>query len=576
VFLEYGDLVAEKARLNLQLDGVDRAAKQRSLEYEKSMQMHPEFQSVPELQNRFRGRLARDIQRLEEQQRSHEERYVHAADKIASQILDGLPLADMKARLGEGGGDTLKEVKPELASLRDQMNELKDSFKLQLAHLQNKQVLALDARTEEYTSQLTHLKNEQVSKFATQRDEYTTILEKQQLAFKQQMDQMRMDMLVAQAEREQRQREEFKAQFSKYEEQIKTLVQAQDTTQALSMQAQASTDGLASLRTEHAGLKSDLSALSDRVDGLARQLAQYKDEIKPLRESIDECSASANKSLSLLSSVDLEGVDQIAEVFVGAWPTLQNKVADHERRIEEVAQGLQSVKATPEPPAPPTPPAPVAAAVDPSLARTVEQASATAAQVKRVQEEMGTLWGGMLDDLDERMGLLTTRTAALEELAANLPRSPPPDVDLIKGTTDKLGQDFVKLTEKVEVVNDKMEQKCEYLNHQFTTLDSQYNNLSTKALAEHIIAQMEVFYPKNAQIVADIDMLSKTVQELKRRWTDIGNEQATLRHALLEISSHVNPALADMDPKGNKKRRIDAGPTSNGTHHQANGTSLPG
>lgn len=524
-FLDFGELVAHKASLDLQQDCLDRAIKQRKADYEKSVQRYPEFQSVPEMQNKFRDKQSRDAKRLEELRRGHDAKYTRAAEMLSVQLLNGLPLLDKPTRLKETEAHRLKDIKPELASLKNQMQQLNNSYKSQFAHQQ--------------------------SEFADQ-------LAKQKEEFKRQMEQMRKDMAAQQAEREQRQQEEFRAQLSKYEVHTKALVQNQEAERQRSVQTKTSAVELAALRNENAGLKSEMSALLARADDRARELAQCKEEVTSLHIALDDCVATAKDTQSTLRNVDLEGIDQIAEIFLGDWPNLQARVTDHEKRLDEVSQGLQAC----QPPA--------TGAEDGSLVHTMEQTNQRVEQVRQMQEMMGDMWGGMLDDLGKQLSGLTSRTIALEELAAKLPHTVP-DVDLINSTTAKLGQDFVKLAEKVEGVSDKMEQKCEYLNHQFTTLDSQYNNISTKALAEHIIAQMETFYPTNGQIVADIDTLSRAVQELKQRWTELREEQKAMRNAFEEISNHMDHLFPDPVASGNKRKRLEADPNGLQSQRQANG-----
>lgn len=572
IFLDYGDLVAEKANLNFQRDNLERAARERNLEYDKTMQRHPEFQSVPEMQNRFRDKQSRDLKRLEDRRRSHEAQYLQSAETIATQILSGLNLTEIEPRQRH-------ESNAEIASLKTQLKQLSDSVTAQL-----------DPKGP-------------ISKTTSQ-------LAEQQLAFRKELDQLRADMRAERATQEQRRQEDLKEQAAKYEDQLKALVQvhSRDTGKVIDAQAQASAT-LAVLRVDNSKLSSALSSLTDRVQSLVKELAEYKDEIKPLGKALDECSEAANGACATLRNLDLDAIDQMGEVLVSTLPGLQKKVADHDRRLgdvpadfktsmqhhdscihdlAEVTTKLEKVVVSQEQrldgltkevskkvaeytEVQKSKQVPVAAANDGTLAKAIDQANLSIQQVKKAQQSMGDLWASMLDDLDVRMTGLATRTNTLEERIPNPPRSSP-DVDRIKGTTDQLAQDFTKLTQNVDAVNTKMEQKCEYLNHQFTTLDSQFNNLSTKSLADHIIAQMEVIYPKNEQILSNMDALTKGYQEFMRRVVEISKQQTTLQHAFDEMSNslrYLNPEAA------NKKRKVSGDVLgTNGANQDAPATYL--
>ncbi|KAJ9165019.1 hypothetical protein NKR19_g815 [Coniochaeta hoffmannii] len=99
---------------------------------------------------------------------------------------------------------------------------------------------------------------------------------------------------------------------------------------------------------------------------------------------------------------------------------------------------------------------------------------------------------GRFDELGSQVKQLETR---VEELARQAtPQSllhSDPEVTKFKTKVEKFEDDFEKLSTEVQGVS----QNFEWLNHQVTNLDSQYNNITTKPLAEHILAHMEQVYP---------------------------------------------------------------------------------
>jgi archaellum component FlaC len=120
-----------------------------------------------------------------------------------------------------------------------------------------------------------------------------------------------------------------------------------------------------------------------------------------------------------------------------------------------------------------------------------------------------------------------------------------PEVTKFKTKVERFEGDFEKLTTEVKGVAENYEM----LNFQVTNLDNQYNNITTKSLAEHIIAQMERVYPNNREILANM-------QELQRRMSKVEQD---LKRLNLAVGQHGAPGQP-----AQKKRKLAAGEANEG------------
>ena len=514
VFLDYGDLVAERANLKLQSNCLERAVKRRKTEYEKSRERFPEFPSVPEAQNRFRDSQSKELKRIDELQRSHDAKYTQAAEGIAGHVLKSLPAMEMKARRKEAEAASGKDLKFECSSLKNQMVQLKDNTKVQMGQMQSQWAAKMESE----------------------------------------LSSLRKEMEAQLAESNRRQQNEFEARLARVENFWEQ--QAREQQQQSNAQAKASADNLATLQSQLVGLEAEKSTLVELVGNLTQELAQCKDEVNLLRGSVYDCTMTANDARSILRDVDLQGIDQIVEIFLGDWPRLQTKVAGHASSLEKLTLDFKQQQQQQQ-----------AASISErgsSKGAGPSGSSITLEQIKSGQDQMGEMWGSMLDEMNQSVSGLASRMADLEAREAKTIASAV-KADTIKGPADQQvqaqqAQDFSGLSDKVMGLSNELDRKCEYWNHQFTTLDSQYNNLSTKALAEQIIAQLETFYPRNGQVVADISTLNKLLHDLTLRVDAQGAEVGTLRRTFDEITTQVENILPQPVTNGKKRRRVDATP----------------
>lgn len=173
--------------------------------------------------------------------------------------------------------------------------------------------------------------------------------------------------------------------------------------------------------------------------------------------------------------------------------------------------------------------------------------------------------------MGEKLNYFKTQVKQLEarfedfsrrELATSLLQSDP-EVSKFKTKVEKFEGDFEKLSTEVHDVSANFE----FLNHQVTDLDSRYNNITTKTLAEHILAQMELVYPTNREIIANMQELQRRMTCIEKETRKTEEESRKTRATVEELRHQANISLSEkLLGAGSKRRRVD---------ERANGTRSP-
>lgn len=154
-----------------------------------------------------------------------------------------------------------------------------------------------------------------------------------------------------------------------------------------------------------------------------------------------------------------------------------------------------------------------------------------------------------------------------------------------QGLSTQVGQ----VTQTVTTSSKDLNEQLECLRHLVTVLDSQFNNLSTRSLADLIIGQLEQLYPDVRRLIADLDGLKMLAEGFEAR---VGNLEAQVQDYAAKVDrleeraaslvwgnqNPVKPMLDDCRPgsdgdgddhasngHGHKRRKIDASP--NGAEH---------
>jgi DNA repair exonuclease SbcCD ATPase subunit len=335
-----------------------------------------------------------------------------------------------------------------------------------------------------------------------------TIKDEMKEEMQQQLQSIRLEFEERCAKQHQSQQNEIRSQLSKHEDEVRRAVGEQ-------LLAQRVTSSNAVSNGEISALQSNISDLSERVDQLIGQFTQHTEETVSLRTSVEECSKKVNDQAQVVNGLETKFSDLDLQDLIG--------LADMSLRFPPLERQLQGVQ---------------------------PQMKALSDKVQQMVSRMVTLTGGMVDQLrhtvDEIQKTIADqggRIRALEDVSPSSSRlgamggfatgeSTNADVVSIKGDFDstkaeveRLTQEYSRLSEQVNRVKkdvasaQSVNGELESVRHQILVLDSQFGNLSTKALAEHIIGHLEqvMVYPNARQLAADFDSLKTLVDHLVSR-----------------------------------------------------------
>ena len=304
-------------------------------------------------------------------------------------------------------------------------------------------------------------------------------------------------------------------------------------------------------------LRQNLAAYAQRVEDEARRVEDHEAKI---------------------SNLDTDALEGVAETMSIEFPDLQRRVTNIQAKMDGVPQQIDTKQ------------------------------QALFEQVKQFVSGTGDVLGGMVDEvekavtdhgarlktLEERSTTSSGRTSTAPSQAANVDfGSLNSDMDLIKtdlGSTkaavDRLTQAHTGLSDQVSLVDQTSSQELNdqlaTLRHSITVLDAQFNNISTRAMAEMIIGQLEQIYPNSRQLTADVGALKTLLDGMSPRIDDLEERMDDFKHkADIFVEPKIDMAEVlrmqdqlykdcgvDRDTRtstGHKRKRMDTG--LNGAEH---------
>lgn len=668
LFVKFGEAIVDKAQWTMHKQSMSKIATQREAEYQKSMLRHAEFPAVPELQAKFRNKELKMVQEIDENLAKATRREEAAAEGMASQLLEKLPLAEIKTRLDDSSAQDQrisKEYETRLASLEKTREGSDDKF----TSLEKKLESFRDEWVQEQKKHQDELETNREAAFKAQCADIKTQLEQQELnqkkanikienEFLDQLRRMRQDFETQQAnamkhfqeevrlvrqkletqqeEQIKKIRQDFEAQQAsavKQQKELQSILAKQETVikelrekqqqqpvnipdpklasdlaalkQELAVLQSRYSSQITALQNENKELKAQLSTTLPKVDDVATVVGTQKNEITSLRESVAACSKqledqgqTLQKETEKLQEFDAESLAQLADLAL-EFPQLKQTLNTLSRKVEEQAQkqtrqstpaGQVPVSRTSASPAP----ASVAGWEDPlpKIATMLDVVMKQAGKlVDDLKKDVEALTGRVdaleesqvLDDLVSELASLRDRIDGLENQTFNNE-----ELDGFRATVKRLDEDIssskVQLEEvdkAIKTVNEELPKTTKFLNHQISTLDSQVNNLSTRSLADHIIAHIGNIYPEQRQLVADITMLNSQMVDLKSKFDKLLDGIGSVREAgkcLDEQEKEELMILAQISQQpsvGQKRRRLDSNPASDPPLPQPNGHGLP-
>lgn len=560
----HAEALCELARLRAERDQLDKVLKQRQADYEKSMIKHAEFPSIPEVQNMHRTKYAERARLLDGRIQKAQDDVNKTAESIAHLIFGCFSVQEKDsenkppATAGSLQHREASNLQAEISDLKAQIRQMQTRHSQEKDELKNEFARLYREMQGEMAAIVKEMKEGLEAK-ATRREgqEVKETLEAQLQAVRAEQDGLRSQLSKKHAESNQA-----------LEEKLLERINNSDRVPRAE---------ISSLAQENSALRSDVSGLLRKVDELTEQLAQRNQETGDLRESlaasnrrIEDQAQKVDEHETKLSNIDLDALEGVAEVMSFGFPALQ-------RNVENVQSKMDTLSG-----------------------ETEAKNKALLGQVQDFLARMGTTVGQMVDGLQGTVQDQGKRIEALEKApsarTSTVTESPAmrvgletlnSDVASIKADFDSAKVAVDQLTRKYTALSGQVNQLCENVatarkeidgrlelaQHSFNVLDSRFNNLTTRMLAEHIIGQLEQVYSKPSQLLADVAGLKTQLNGLSSRLETLEvRVQDSQRQLVPAISEHLGKRLDDLtDHSKNglpqKRKRTDT--ATNGAEHTA-------
>ncbi|KAH6847938.1 hypothetical protein B0I37DRAFT_308891 [Chaetomium sp. MPI-CAGE-AT-0009] len=550
---QHDEAVVNVARLRAERDPLDKVLKQRHAEYEKSMIKHAEFPSVPEVQNLHRVRYAERVRLLDAQIQKAQDVVDGTARSIA-QAISSLSEPETKVTMAAPTvspqqEEIIKKQQAEITELKTKVRKFEAEYSQKRDELEAKLEAEFDKHSAELKEQMKEQMKEQLKEH-----------------MREQMKEMKEIKTMKRANEE---------AVEEVKEEVRAVRAEVNKQQSKSRQALSTAEVSALVRKESSAQQSDITSLLKRVDELTEQLAQSNQDTIALRSGLIACTQRVNDEArkieeheEKLSSLDTEALDSAAEAVSIGFPDLQAKVASLQAKMD----------------------------------CTISQQEVDARQktlfshVRQYVEGMGEGLGQVVDETQKATKEHEARIKALEKASTGTVspgsdtghsqaakaefKTISSDIASIKSEFDATKITINRLTEEVETIaKEELSKQLDMLRQSITVLDAQFNNLSTKSLAEHIIGQLEHFYPNARQLSADIEFLKTVVgthgsriDQVEGRIEDFKDKAGSFSEAkpfdASEVENMQNLLLQNLDESGRpalKRRRVD--PSLNGIEH---------
>ncbi len=538
--------------------------KQRQAECEKSRVRHVDFPSIPEVQNMHRLKYADRVRALDAQIQKAQDEVAQTTQSLVLAVLGSVSSQGCESRAAEPAApgqhqETIKKQQAEIDGLKTKIR------KIETDHAQERSDLQA-----EFAQKWTAMNQtmDEMKKDMKEAEGLKSLREEMMAEMKQQLHAMREDLKTRQQEHEDTRQTKLQSQLSRHEVNLTKVVEQRLSAQRNSPDNVSTADVSSLIQKESSALQSDISGLVSRVDDLAGQLAQHTQDTVALRDSVAACNLRLEEEArkleehdSKLSGLDTEALERAAESMDIHFPNLQQRVAAIQLKVDSTPEEIDS------------------------------KHQALFAQVQSYVDTAGISLAELVDEIQTTVTQQGKRIGVLEESPAGNPVSaatPPskaagPEFDAMnqdlaliksefdstKAAVDRLQNDCVALTDKVGHVDQSVSSNSEEIlgqlatvRHSITVLDAQFNNLSTRALAELIIGHLEHIYPNAQQLTADVkslklltDSLATRIDGLEGRVQDFKGRVDIFTRARLEAAG-MNGEENGGHP-GQKRRRVD-------------------
>ncbi|KAK1761179.1 hypothetical protein QBC47DRAFT_397153 [Echria macrotheca] len=562
-------LLVEKAKIACHKEQLQKIQLQRKAEYQRTVKRHVDFPAIPELQNKYRIREDNDLKVYEAKERKVDERMLKLRETLPEELQQGLAAAEFQRADAKDVAShaSVREVESKLAALKNTVQQHSDNTKRTLE--------ALLTQSSDLETNHLQQKSSFKSEMSRQQEEFKSEMAKMRSEFFQELQKQREDLEKEQHSMLQTHGAKLEAQLAQQGASTKTMLEKQREEFSGGHKKVAASE-VASLQKENVSLKSQIDALrlevsaaterlkelEARVERQAQDAQHMRDSVASRQDEVEGLKTEVDTHRRKLMHMDTQIWDEMADASLFTLPKLKADFERLEQSYQQTAAKQEKLDGSPAP-------------------ALTSQTEAFKKEADQFQLKIITRVGGFVDELrardtaiENQVKDVQAKVASLRAATENKPSSseaPNPEaINEIKRELSVVLQHVLKTDQDVQKASEEMAEKTKLLVLQFNSLQLQYQNLTTKELAQQIIGHLETIYPNSRQIVEDIGLLSVTTENLKKEQAEQAGEVKVAKQEVTELKRRVNdillPTLKESADKGSKKRKIedDAENSTNG------------
>ncbi|KAK0651363.1 hypothetical protein B0T16DRAFT_77721 [Cercophora newfieldiana] len=425
-----------------------------------------------------------------------------------------------------------KEMKSQLDLFKKHQQELAAQFKkqqedlmAQVAQSKKDQEAQLKKQQEDLMAQVAQSKKDQEAQLKKQQEDLMAQVAQskkdQEAQLKKQQEELAAQS--AQLKKEQQELADQVARLKKLQEpstaQVKKQKDEPPKTGPKNSEIASSKD-LAVIRKQNSELKSECAEALRRVEALEmlnevrdRQEDGRKNDLKDLSEQVTTCLQKSKEHgdrvfriEETFGNIDFQGLDVIAESYTMEFSQVKKNLTKVQEEVKRVDEYID----------------------------------------KGVLEPVGE-W---VDDLRKEIREVKAQQAGKGPSSTN--NSPPVEDSSIKTEIASLKKEmdgFSAETKKsMGGIRNEIKEAVQFLNHQISSLEQRYNNISTKELGERMLGVLENVYPNAKNIEARIRLLHDNFEEQKRKLGEL-DEKTTENGHLLRKVAETNRQTEETSPQ---------------------------
>ncbi|KAL2116815.1 hypothetical protein VTJ04DRAFT_8983 [Mycothermus thermophilus] len=546
LFRKYAEETSELARLKADRAHMNKILKTRQAEYERSLAKHAElYPSVPEMQNMSRMKYAGHVANLDLQIQKIQRNADAIAEAISQALVGSVREGEMRTSVTSPSfqihpqQESIIELKAENAELKSKFHQLQANWEQERAeHL--KVLRQMQEEMKKMEKMRTEMKNlekdkEKELEVAKKLKEET---ERNVKDVKDQLSRMQKDHKQTS--------DELAARLSKQEQaSVKATQDCGDIKALVDREASAWKSAISDITT-------DISELTSRVESLSTPPAQDVSEAANIDSNVvADLTRQIKEHESKLSRLDADALERVAETIDIKIPALESKLSSLQEKVDiGIPEALD------------------------------KKEQDIFKQVVNYVQIMSEYLGKKVDSINDALKGIKNRVEALEQAStsgqtasvnndqlqqlisevSSLKSKLEPCEQAIQKLDKELRNQIQQANQATSTLGQDLNGQLDAVRQSLFVLNSQYNNLTTRSLAEHIIGYLRQMYPQSDQLIADIKALNLRVGAVQ---ADLEGIKVKYDERSLAPESNGCANGNDAQVAGAKRKRLDS-TTANG------------